>query len=154
MNSCLSLAKFWNYMNLMHGTLQVLVSLYWWVKIWQTNLFQIKEKHIFSMHGNLPWYPCPNTELLLSDAHQHDQIKSQQSRAHLHNLHLMCLFLDLYYNGNKIIINNEPSSHYRVALIIEYLKAFVSCLHKEFHLQLCIHIEESHQLIKFSLYIT
>lgn len=106
------------------------------------------------MHGNLPWYPCPNTELFLSDAHQHDQIKSQQSRAHLHNLHLMCLFLDLYYNGNKIIINNEPSSHYRVALIIEYLKAFVSYLHKEFHLQLCIHIEESHQLIKFSLYIT
>lgn len=84
------------------------------------------------MHGNQPLYPCPNTELLLSDAHQHDQIKSQQSSAHLD---LTCLFLDLYYNGYKIMINNNPSSHYLVAVIIEYLKAFVSYLHRELHPQ-------------------
>lgn len=99
------------------------------------------------MHENWPLYPCPNTEQLLSDAHQHYQIKSQQSSTHLH---LMCLFLDLYYNGNKIMINNDPSSHYLVELIIEYLKAFISYLHRELHPQLCILIEESHQLIKFS----
>lgn len=82
------------------------------------------------MHVNLSLHPCPNTELLLNDTHQHDQIKSQQSRAHLH---LMCLFLDLYYNGSKLMINNNPSSHYLVALIIEYLKEFVSYLHMYAH---------------------
>lgn len=66
------------------------------------------------MHRNLPLYLCPNTELLLSDAHPHDQIKSPQSSP---DLRLMCLFLDLYYNGNKIMINNDPRSHYLVALI-------------------------------------
>lgn len=99
------------------------------------------------MHENQTLYPCPNTELLLSDAHRHDQIKSQQSST---LLHLMCLFLDLYYNGNKIMINNDPSSYCLVELIIEYLKAFVNYLHRELHPQLCILIEESHQLIKFS----
>lgn len=103
------------------------------------------------MHRNLPLYLCPNAELLLSAAYQHDQIKSQQSRAHLH---LMCLFLDLYYNDNNIMINNNPSSHYLVVLIIEYLKACVSYLHRELHSRLCIHIEESHQLINFLLYIS
>lgn len=146
-NSGLSLAKFWNYRNLMHGILQVTISLYWWVKRWYTNLPQVKEKHIFSMHRNLPLYLCPNTELLLSDAHPHDQIKSPQSNA---DLSLMCLFLDLYYNGNKIMINNDPRSHYLVALIIKYLKAFANYLHRELHPQLRIHIEESHQLTEFS----
>lgn len=84
------------------------------------------------MHGNQLLYPCPNTELLLSDAYQHDQIKSQQSSVHLD---LMCLFLDLYYNSNKIMINDNPSSHYLMALIIEYLKAFVSYLQRELHPQ-------------------
>lgn len=52
------------------------------------------------------------------------------------------------------MINNNPSSHYLVALIIENLKEFVSYLHMELHLQLCIHTEESHQLINFPLYIS
>jgi len=63
----------------------------------------------------------------------------------------MCLFLELYYNSNKIMINKDHSSHYLVAVIMEYLKAFVSYLHRELHSQLCTHIEESHQLFKNSI---
>lgn len=99
------------------------------------------------MCRKLPLYLCPNTELL-SDAHWHGQIKSQQSSA---DLHLMCLFLELYYYHNKIMINNYRSLHYLVAVIMEYLKAFVSYLHRGLHPQLCTHIEESHELFRISM---
>lgn len=116
--------------------------------MWYTDISQVKDKYIFSMCRKLPLYLCPNTELLLCNARWHDQIKSQHSSA---DFHLTCLFLELYYNSNKIMINNDHSSHYLVAVTTEYLKAFVSYLHRELHSHLCTQMEATHQLFRLSI---